>query len=290
MVGRFSQYAINARKRVCHRINHQPLIRNIIRVSRIFITGSSDGLGLMAARLLIADGHHVVLHGRDPRRAEAARAQAPGAAGSVVGDLTSRHQCRDLARQADALGPFDAVIHNAAIGFREKRRILTEDGLPHVLAANTIAPFILTATMKRPKRLIFISSELHRRRGSPDLDDLLWERRGWNGNQAYSDTKLHVVLLAFAIARRWTDVRSNALEPGWVATKMGGANATGDLDQAPRTQIWLAVSDEPAATVSGEYFFHRRPRTPHRGTRDLHRQEELIERCEALSGVTLPAD
>ncbi len=126
---------------------------------------------------------------------------------------------------------------------------------------NTLAPYILTALIERPKRLVYLSSGLHQS-GDISLQDLTWEHRAWRGLQAYSDTKLHDVLLAFAVARHWPDVFSNALEPGWVATKMGGAGATDDLDAGHRTQVWLAVSDDPAAMVTGEYFYHMRPRTP----------------------------
>ena len=98
------------------------------------------------------------------------------------------------------------------------------------------------------------------------------------------------MLLAFAVARRWPGVRSNALEPGWVATKMGGAHATGDLDAAHRTQVWLATSDDPAATVTGEYFYHRALRKPNGSTRDAERQDKLLAECERLSGVALPAN
>ncbi len=256
---------------------------------RVFITGSSDGLGQMAARLLVEQGHAVVLHARHEQRGRTAMAAVPGAEAVLAGDLTSIAQTRALAERVNALGAFDAVIHNAGVGFREPRRIATEDGLAHVFAVNTLAPYILTALIQRPKRLVYVSSELHRR-GDPRLDDLAWEHRPWRGHQAYCDTKLHDVLLAFATARRWPETLCNALEPGWVATKMGGARATGDLDAAHRTQVWLATSDDPAATVTGQYFYHMRLRKPNSAAHDAARQEKLLAECQRLSGVGFPAN
>lgn len=258
-------------------------------MARVFITGSSDGLGRMAAQLLVEQGHRVVLHARNEQRGQESMAAVPGAEAVVVGDLTSIAQTRGVAEQVNARGSFDAVIHNAGIGYREPHRIATEDGLPHVFAVNTLAPYILTALIHRPKRLVYLSSGLHRS-GDASLKDLTWEHRPWQGQQAYSDTKFHDVLLAFAIARRWPDVLSNALEPGWVATKMGGAGAPDDLDAGHRTQVWLAVSDDPAATVTGEYFYHMRLRAPNAATRDVERQEKLIEACAGFCGVELPND
>jgi NAD(P)-dependent dehydrogenase (short-subunit alcohol dehydrogenase family) len=257
-------------------------------MARVFITGSADGLGCMAAQLLIDQGHRVVLHARDQRRGRDAMGGAPGAETVVIGDLSSIAQTRAVAEQVDKLGKFDAVIHNAALGYREPRRIITEDGLPHVFAVNTLAPYILTALIERPKWLVYLSSGLHRS-GDSSLKDLTWEQRPWRGQQAYSDTKLHDVLLAFAVARRWPDVFSNALEPGWVATKMGGPSAPDDLDQGRRTQVWLAASDDPAAKVSGEYFFHMKLQKPSASTRNEGLQEKLLEACGRLSGVELPA-
>jgi NAD(P)-dependent dehydrogenase (short-subunit alcohol dehydrogenase family) len=97
------------------------------------------------------------------------------------------------------------------------------------------------------------------------------------GTEAYSDTKLHSVLLAFAVARRWPGVLSNGLEPGWVPTKMGGPGATDDMDQAHRTQVWLAVSDDPAALVSDEYFCHMQKRHPLPAARDISTQDRLLD-------------
>jgi NAD(P)-dependent dehydrogenase (short-subunit alcohol dehydrogenase family) len=256
-------------------------------MARVFITGSADGLGRMAAQLLIEQGHNVVLHARSEERGQEALAAVPGAETVVIGDLTSIAQTRKLADEVNALDSLDSVIHNAGIGYREPRRIATEDGLPQVFAVNTLAPYILTALIRRPKRLVYLSSGLHQS-GDASLKDLAWEHRPWRGQQAYSDTKLHDVLLAFAMARRWPDVFSNALEPGWVATKMGGAGATDDLDEGHRTQVWLAASDDPDAMVTGKYFYHRKVRTPNPSARDTDRQEELLAACRRFSGIELP--
>ena len=256
-------------------------------MARVFITGSSDGLGRMAAQLLVEQGHGVVLHARNQQRGQEALSVVPGAETVVTGDLASIAQTRNVADQVNRLGLFDAVIHNAGAGYREPRRVATEDGLPHVFAVNTLAPYILTALIRKPKRLVYLSSGLHQS-GDASLKDLAWEHRPWRGQQAYSDSKLHDVLLSFTVARRWADVLSNALEPGWVATKMGGPGAPDDLDAAHRTQVWLAVSDDPAATVTGEYFYHMRLRIPNPAARDTALQESLLETCKRFSGVDLP--
>jgi NAD(P)-dependent dehydrogenase (short-subunit alcohol dehydrogenase family) len=256
-------------------------------MARIFITGSSDGLGRTAAQLLVEQGHRVVLHARNESRAKEAMHNVPGAESAVIGDLSSIAETCRVADQVNRLGLFDAVIHNAAIGYTEPRRIATPDGLSHVFAVNTLAPYILTALIHKPRRLIYLSSKLHQD-GDTSLDDLLWENRPWNGQQAYSDTKFHDVLLAFAVSRLWPDVLSNALEPGWVPTKMGGPGAPDDLDAAHRTQVWLAISNEPAATVTGKYFYHLRQCKPHSATQDTELQNKLLAECSRLSSIEMP--
>src|SRR6201993_1276697 len=254
-------------------------------MARVFITGSSDGLGLMAARLLIDHGHEVVLHGRNKVRSRDALAAAPGAREVVSGDLATMTGARTVADEVNKLGRFDAVIHNAGIGYREGRGEM-EPGVSSVFAVNVLAPYVLTALIERPKRLVYVSSGMHRG-VRPRMDDLLWTRRAWSGSSAYAESKLCDVLLAFAVARLWKNVRSNALEPGWVATKMGGPSAPDDLHQGCVTQAWLATSEDELARSSGGYFYHQRPRAPNPIAADLKTQEELLAECGRISGVAL---
>ena len=255
-------------------------------MARVFITGSSDGLGLMTGQLLVSEGHQVVLHGRNDARAADAKKALPQAEAIVTGDLASIAATKDLAAQVNALGPFDAVIHNAAVGYREELR-LTSDGVPHLFAINTLAPYVLTMLIERPKRLVYLSSGMHER-ANANLDDILWRKRKWDGSTAYAESKLHDVLLAFCVARLWTNVLSNAMTPGWVPTKMGGAGAPDDIAQAHLTQAWLATSDDAEARTTGGYFYHLKRREPNREASEISVQDRLVAICGEISGVVMP--
>lgn len=255
-------------------------------MARIFITGSTDGLGLAAAQSLIDDGHEVVLHARSAERASAVADVARRALAVVVGDLRSGVETRRIADQVNALGRMNAVIHNAGI-YRETTRGSTPEGHATILAVNTLAPYMLTALIERPDRLIYLSSSEHYA-GEGPLRDIDWKTRRWDSARAYGESKLYVVALAFALARRWPDVLSNAVDPGWARTRMGGPSAPVDIDTGQKTQSWLAVSSEPAAMVSGHYWYQLRQQQPARETLDIGFQNRLIVELGQLTGVTLP--
>lgn len=255
------------------------------RMRRVFITGSTDGLGRGAAETLIAEGHRVVLHARSKERTAALSDLAPKAAGIVIGDLASAAQTRSIAEQVNKLGRMDAVIHNAGI-FREPGRGNTPEGHAKVLAVNVLAPYLLTALIDRPERLVYLSSSMHRG-GEGSLDDIDWSRRSWDTYRAYSESKLYVTALAFAVARRWPKVYSNAVDPGWVPTKMGGRGAPDDLEQGHLTQTWLATSDDAAAKTSGGLWHHRKRQEPAAQSLDVSFQDELVAKLATMTGVKL---
>jgi NAD(P)-dependent dehydrogenase (short-subunit alcohol dehydrogenase family) len=254
-------------------------------VSRIFITGSTEGLGRAAASALMGEGHDVVLHARTAERAAALGDLAPDAARVVIGDLSSAARTRELADQVNHIGRMDAVIHNAGV-FLEPSRSATAEGHAKTLAVNTLAPYMLTALIDRPDRLIYVSSGLHHA-GAGSLRDIDWTGRRWNAAQAYSESKLQVTALALTLARAWPDVLSNAVDPGWVPTRMGGPAATDDLELGYLTQAWLAVSNDAAATASGGYWYHRQRREPAAEARDPAFQDQMMHRLAALTGVAL---
>jgi NAD(P)-dependent dehydrogenase (short-subunit alcohol dehydrogenase family) len=254
-------------------------------MARVFITGSTDGLGHAAATALIDEGHQVVLHARSRQRASAVDDLASRSAGVVVGDLSSALETRRVADQVNAIGQMDAVVHNAGT-YSTTGRSPTEEGHSTILAVNTLAPYILTALIDRPRRLVYLSSGMHRG-GAGSLRDIDWRERRWDSTRAYSESKLYVTALAYAVARQWPDILSNAVDPGWVPTKMGGPGAPDDFEMGYLTQTWLAVSDDPAASVSGQYWHHRRTQAPARDVSDARFQDELSATLAELTGVTL---
>lgn len=252
-------------------------------MARILITGSSDGIGLLTAKRLIAQGHQVILHARNDQRAADAQAACPGALACLTGDLSSPDETRRLARavvnqQADGgAQPLDCVVHNAALG--------PGGPAPSLFQVNTAAPYVLTCLMDRPARLVYVSSGMHRS-GRPRLGEA-----GGGGleGSGYSDSKLHVIMMAKAFARRWAGrVESNALDPGWVPTKMGGSGAPGDVQASVDCVVMLALGEGEAKGRAGEYFQNSRVVAPASIADDVGLQERLLQKLAEKTGVDVP--
>lgn len=255
-------------------------------MARIFITGSTRGIGAETARQLIDLGHDVVLHARDDARAADAVAQLPGAAGVAVGALDSLAATTSLAADAVALGPYDVVIHNAGIGGGVPARTTTADGLETIFHVNVVAPYLLTALMPIPARLVYLTSGLEAD-GTWEPDDLQWTRRAWRGMKAYSDSKLHDLMLAVEVAALHPESIVNGVDPGWIKTAMGGPQAPDPVELGAETQVWLATSDEPLATASGRYVKRREVHPPNPVVGDPEARAALLAELARLTGVTL---
>jgi NAD(P)-dependent dehydrogenase (short-subunit alcohol dehydrogenase family) len=237
----------------------------------LFITGSADGLGRLTAQPLLDDGHEVVVHARNTDRLTVLDDLLDQGATAVVGDLSDLDQTRRIARDVNLLGRMDAVIHNAGVYTG-----------PQVLPVNTVAPYLLTALIERPRRLVYLSSGAHRN-GRASLAGIDWS----GGAGSYSDSKLFVTTLTMAVARLWQDVVSNAVDPGWVPTKMGGPGAPDDLRLGHLTQEWLATNEEPETRSSGGYWYHQERIEPHPAVHDHLFQDELLEELARFTDTPL---
>ncbi|PRD13627.1 SDR family NAD(P)-dependent oxidoreductase [Pantoea coffeiphila] len=254
-------------------------------MSLVFITGSTEGLGRNAAETLIEQGHRVVLHARTRERADALADLLPRTEGIVIGDLSQADEVVGLAEQVNRLGKMDAIIHNAGV-YTSADRLPTSEGHARTLAVNVLAPYLLTTMLDRPQRLVFLSSGLHKG-GKANFQDINWHLRTWNEDQAYAESKLYVTALALAIARHWPDVKSNAVNPGWVPTRMGGQYASDDLNEGHLTQTWLAVSNDSAALTSGGYWFHHQRHAPASLATETEFQDQLLSVLAELTGIPL---
>jgi NAD(P)-dependent dehydrogenase (short-subunit alcohol dehydrogenase family) len=244
-------------------------------MARVLITGSADGLGRLAAETLLDAGHEIVVHVRNRDRLTAVRDLVDRGAVAVIGDLSNQEETRGIARDVNRLGRMDAVIHNAGVYTG-----------PQIMPVNVGAPYLLTTLIERPQRLIYLSSGAHRS-GRSNLDGIDWSGRTTG---SYSDSKLFVTTLAVAVARLWPDALSNAVDPGWVPTRMGGPHAPDDLRLGHLTQEWLTTSADADARTSGGYWYHQRRTEPHHAVHDRRFQDQLLDELARFTGTRISGD
>lgn len=273
------------------------------------VTGATSGIGQETAVGLAKRGAHVVLVGRDPGRAEAARKDVTERSGNadvevLLADFASLDAVRALAREARERFPrLDLLVNNAGLVMTERR--LTADGYETTLAVNHIAPFLLTHLLREPllaaapSRIVNVASDAHKFVGGFDFDDPMSENgfrfpATFTGLRVYGMSKLANILFTTELARRieGTGVTANAVHPGGVSTRLGTNNGvfgrvvTTALrtflltpEQGAYTSLHVAI-DPGLATTSGRYFAGSREATPTAGARDRVAAERLwTETC-----------
>lgn len=236
-------------------------------MTTVFITGSTDGIGLRTAEVLRARGCDVIVHGRDAAKVDAVRSSV-GAIAGLVADLSDLKQVSRLADEVSELSP--AVLINNA-GTYVDEHTLTESGevtwVVNHLAASLLADALIPG-MPVGGRVIYVSSITHGK-ASLDLDDPEFRSRPYDGHAAYGQSKLANLMMARATASRLgpgAPVSVNALHPGVVGTKLlqAGFNIPGrdDLDTGCATAVFLTLDASP--DITGTYFVRSRP-TPAQG-------------------------
>lgn len=234
-------------------------------MTTVLVTGSTDGIGLRTAEILRARGCDVIVHGRDPAKVDAVRAQV-GAVAGLVADLGDLDQVSRLADEAIELGP-TVLINNAGIYAREWTRVPSGEAnwVINHLAASLLADAIIP-TMGHGGRVVYVSSIAHAR-ASIDLNDPEFRNKPYDHYAAYGQSKLANLLMAAETARRLgpdAGVAVNALHPGVVGTKLltEGFQVSGrdDLDAGSATSVFLALDADPGLT--GEYVVRSKPATP----------------------------
>jgi retinol dehydrogenase 14 len=236
-------------------------------VKTILVTGSTDGIGRETARQLGERGARVLVHGRTRAKAEHAAAALRDETGrdafdAVAGDFARLDEVRALAADVAARHPrLDALVNNAGIYATE--RGLSAEGFELTLAVNHLAPFALTHllidALGRGGRVVFVSSNVHRRVAALDFDDLD-RARDWSGYDAYADSKLMNVLTAFELARRLAPraITVNAMHPGVIGTKLlrdgfGMRGGGAEVARGAAGEVKLAL-DPALDGVTGRYF------------------------------------
>jgi NAD(P)-dependent dehydrogenase (short-subunit alcohol dehydrogenase family) len=274
-----------------------------MEAQRILVTGSTDGIGLETAAELGEMGHRVVVHGRSPEKAEAARRTVDGRIASagvgggsvdaVPGDLARLSDVDKMAADVQERFPdLRVIIANAGVTTRERWE--SADGYELTFAVNHLAHFLLinrlvdTLRKNSPSRIVIVSSMVHRS-GNINFDDLHFEK-SFSGHAAYSQSKLANLVYAFELARRLEDtgVTVNALHPGVISTKLLHANFSGGapVSAGAKTPVYLATSPEVEG-VTGEYFENRRTSDPSPVGYDREVAERLWQVSEELVAKAL---
>ena len=254
-------------------------------MATICITGSSDGIGLATARVLLRSGHRVLVHARTADRGrpvldQLASEQLDGDAALVTGDLASRVEVHELADQITAHGPLDVLVHNAGVWVRGDTPPTTDDGLDTTFAVNVLAPHLLTHLLadRVQDRLLWLGSGMAGS-GRPDPAAL---GRPQEASRAYADSKACDVALAIAWGRRLPALASAAVDPGWVRTKLASAGAPGHVSSSADSLAYCCTEADLAAAP---YWKGRGPVPVPRRLRDEQLQDGIAAACDRLAGI-----
>ncbi len=260
----------------------------------ILVTGSTDGIGLAAAKMLLSQGHHVLLHGRNPAKLEKAERTLSGLSGGgrvegYIADLSRMDDVETLAKAvAEQHEKLDVLINNA--GVLRSKKLITQDGLDVRFVVNTIAPYLLTQRLMpqlAPSgRVINVSSAAQ---APVNPKALTGKVRLPDDFTAYSQSKLALNMwsrsMALSLGKEGPAII--AVNPGsLLGTKMvkdAFGMAGNDISIGANILTRAALADEFAA-ASGQYFDNdsRRFASPHPDALNAQKCKEIVHAIEAI--------
>ncbi|MGT2666887.1 SDR family NAD(P)-dependent oxidoreductase [Streptococcus rifensis] len=248
----------------------------------IIITGATDGIGKHLAKKLAAEGHRLIIHGRNPQKLETTVTEIM----DVSPNATLSAYLADFSKMADVYAfassiqqdfdRIDVLINNAGI-FAGSERLATVENIEHTFMLSVQVPYILTTELRplletAPEgRVINTSSYMHHFASVKDLD--FGMEKDYSAKQAYNNAKLYLIWLTCYQAQQFkqegSKITINAYHPGLIATNLGNTNGKKketkslvsrviksvyqSLDEGIETGYFLALSDQVAA-ISGAYF------------------------------------
>lgn len=267
----------------------------------ILVTGATDGIGKGTARALAEQGARVLLHGRNPKKLDAARAEIAAASGSdrletYVAGFSENDEVRRLAGQIGTAHEYLTVlINNAGIGTvdgDQGDRAVNSANVELRFQVNHLAPFLLNhlllPQLKRgaPARIVNVSSSAQR---PLDFDDVMLET-DYSGYRAYAQSKLAILMATIEMAGQLNpeEVTVNALHPGSLLdTKMvreGFGAPQGPVDEGIEAELFLATAPELQG-VTGRYYDQTRPGHPHPQAEDAEARRRLWDLSLQLTGL-----
>ena len=261
------------------------------------VTGATDGIGKISARVLAEKGAKVIIVGRNPEKSATVLAELKSSSGNenidlLMADLAVMQEVRDLAEQVIShYDRLDILLNNAG-GYFAKHE-LTSDGLERTFALNHMSYFLLTNKLMEllkssaPARIVNVSSDAHYG-VDMDFENLNGEQeyKAW---KAYQKSKLANVLFTYELLKKVpADITVNCLHPGFVATNFGHNNggffgpvlkiaqriSAIDPEEGAKTSIFLCSAPEVKG-VSGKYFYKCQPKTSSRESRNMDTGKRL---------------
>lgn len=276
-------------------------------VKTILITGATDGIGKHLAKKLASQGHHVILHGRNPQKLELAtqEVRAVSLRSRVSNYLADFSKLDDVYRFVEEIKrdfqSIDVLFNNAGL-YAGKERKASAENVELTFMLSVLVPYMLTTELspllekESDGRVINTSSYMHHFAKAKDLD--FGFETNYNPGLAYNNSKLYTIWMTRYLARyfflRGSNITINAYHPGLISTNLGNDSSdkktkkslfghlmksfSKNLDEGIETGYYLTLSEE-ITCLTGYYFDDKTVKTVSEKGYTLEKAQDLITYC-----------